>query len=316
MTPRVGITRRFGKGKVLYSDGGDLVVGGVEIFNEQREFRPADFMQRREGVPRIDGAFAHELARHVDLELGHFDPMAGARQQSADLFNERFVLRRGRLRRGNGRRRPLNGVRGVGERGGGDEERGERQGRYGGGSREGGTHLLGVIDDILDLDRIGAGKTELHIERLALRPLLELVLERLNPLAAASGVRVYSSLAESPEIQTDPRRLSQIVSNLLANAIQFTSDGGQVTVAAKPFGRSVEIAVTDTGVGIPLADQERIFDPFAQVDSGLSRSHSGTGLGLSLSRRLASLLGGELTVSSVVGSGSTFRLVLPLARSV
>ena len=74
--------------------------------------------------------------------------------------------------------------------------------------------------------------------------------------------------------------------------------------------------MTDTGVGIPLADQERIFDAFAQGDSRLSRSHSGTGIGLALSRRLASLLGGELTVSSVVGSGSTFRLVLPLARSV
>ena len=156
----------------------------------------------------------------------------------------------------------------------------------------------------------------MNIERLRRAPCRELVLHRLKPLAAAAAGRVYSPRTESPEIQTDPRRLSQIVSNLLANAIQFTSDGGQVTVAAKPFGRSVEIAVTDTGVGIPLADQERIFDPFAQVDSGLSRSHSGTGLGLSLSRRLASLLGGELTVSSVVGSGSTFRLVLPLARSV
>jgi len=83
-----------------------------------------------------------------------------------------------------------------------------------------------------------------------------------------------------------------------------------------PDNEDLIVDVGDTGVGIPLAEQERIFDPFAQVDSRLSRSHSGTGIGLSLSRRLATLLGGELTVSSVVGSGSTFRLTLPIARIV
>ncbi len=213
-------------------------------------------------------------------------------------------------------RTPLNSVLGFAQLLARDAELSERQRRYVGHIMAGGSHLLGVIDDILDLDRIGAGKTELHLELMPLRPLLESVVERLNPLAATSGVRVYPSIAGSPQLRSDQRRLSQIIANLLSNAIQFTPDGGQVTVAARALDRTVEIAVTDTGVGIPLADQERIFDPFAQVDSGLSRNHSGTGLGLSLSRRLASLLGGELTVSSVVGSGSTFRLVLPLARSV
>ena len=211
-------------------------------------------------------------------------------------------------------RTPLNSVLGFAQLLARDVALSARQRRYVGHIMEGGTHLLEVIDDILDLDRIGAGNAELHLERLPLRPLLESVVERLNPLAAASGVRVYPSIAGAPELHTDHRRLSQIITNLLANAIQFTPDGGQVTVAAQALETTVEIAVTDTGVGIPLADQERIFDPFAQGDSRLSRSHSGTGLGLALSRRLASLLGGELTVSSVVGSGSTFRLVLPLAR--
>jgi PAS domain S-box-containing protein len=213
-------------------------------------------------------------------------------------------------------RTPLNSVLGFAQLLERDAELSERQRRYVGHIMEGGNHLLGVIDDILDLDRIGAGKAELRLERLPLRPLLEAVVDRLKPLAANSGVRVYPSIAGSPELHTDHRRLRQIVTNLLANAIQFTPDGGQVTVAARVVDRTVEIAVTDTGVGIPLADQERIFDAFAQGDSRLSRSHSGTGLGLSLSRRLASLLGGDLTVSSVVGSGSTFCLVLPLARSV
>jgi PAS domain S-box-containing protein len=213
-------------------------------------------------------------------------------------------------------RTPLNSVLGFAQLLERDADLSERQRRYVGHIMEGGNHLLGVIDDILDLDRIGAGKAELRIEKLPLRPLLEGVVDRLEPLAANSGVRVYPSIADAPEIHTDHRRLRQIITNLLANAIQFTPDGGQVTVAARVLDETVEIAVTDTGVGIPLADQERIFDAFAQGDSRLSRSHSGTGLGLSLSRRLASLLGGELTVSSVVGSGSTFCLVLPLAGSV
>jgi PAS domain S-box-containing protein len=213
-------------------------------------------------------------------------------------------------------RTPLNSVLGFAQLLARDADLSERQRRYVDHIMEGGSHLLGVIDDILDLDRIGAGKAELRLERLPLRPLLESAVERLQPLAATAGVRVYPSIAGSPELHTDHRRLRQIITNLLANAIQFTPDGGQVMVAARTLEKTVEIAVTDTGVGIPLADQERIFDAFAQGDSRLSRTHSGTGLGLSLSRRLASLLGGELTVSSVVGAGSTFRLVLPLARSV
>jgi PAS domain S-box-containing protein len=213
-------------------------------------------------------------------------------------------------------RTPLNSVLGFAQLLTRDAELTERQRRYVGHIMDGGSHLLGVIDDILDLDRIGAGKTELHLERLALQPLLESVVESLNPRATASGVGIHLSIAGSPEIQSDRRRLSQIIANLLANAIQFTPAGGQVTVTAPAFETTVEVGITDTGMGIPPADQERIFEPFAQGDSRLSRSHAGTGIGLALSRRLASLLGGELTVSSVVGSGSTFRLVLPLARSV
>ena len=212
-------------------------------------------------------------------------------------------------------RTPLNSVLGFAQLLARDAELSERQRRYVGHIMEGGSHLLGVIDDILDLDRLGSGKAELNVELIPLQPLIESVVERLNPLAAVSGVRVYPSIMGSPEVHSDARRVRQIVINLLANAIQFTPDGGQVMVAAHALERTIEIAVTDTGVGIPLAEQERIFDPFAQVDSRLSRSHSGTGIGLSLSRRLAALLGGELTVSSVLGAGSTFRLVLPFARA-
>jgi PAS domain S-box-containing protein len=213
-------------------------------------------------------------------------------------------------------RTPLNSVLGFAQLLSRDAELTERQRRYISHIIEGGSNLLGLIDDILDLDRIGAGKSELHFELLPVRSLLEAIVKRLAPLAATSGVRVYLAIAGEPELDSDHRRLGQIVTNLLSNAIKFTPDGGQVTIAAEAGKRGLEIEVTDTGVGIPLAEQERIFDPFTQVDSRLSRTHAGTGLGLSLSRRLATLLGGELTVSSVVGGGSTFRLILPLARSL
>ena len=213
-------------------------------------------------------------------------------------------------------RTPLNSVLGFAQLLAGDPELSERQRRYVNHIMEGGSHLLAVIDDILDLDRIGAERTELNVVLVPLRPLLESVVEHLTALAATSGVSVHLSIVGAPQVRSDAGRLSQIVANLLSNAIQFTPAAGRVTVAARALDRTIEIAVTDTGVGIPLAEQERIFDPFAQVDSRLSRSHSGTGIGLSLSRRLATLLGGELTVSSLVGSGSTFRLVLPLAAGV
>jgi len=213
-------------------------------------------------------------------------------------------------------RTPLNSVLGFAQLLSRDAELSERQRRYVGHIMEGGSNLLGVIDDILDLDRIGAGKAELQFELLPVRVLLEAAVERLAARAATSGVRVYLAIAGEPELDSDHRRVGQVVSNLLANAIKFTLDGGQVTIAAQAIDGRLEVEVSDTGVGILLADQERIFDPFTQVDSRLSRSHAGTGLGLSLSRRLAILLGGELTVSSVVGSGSTFRLLLPLARTV
>ena len=136
-------------------------------------------------------------------------------------------------------RTPLNSVLGFAQLLARDAELSERQRRYVGHIMDGGSHLLGVIDDILDLDRIGAGKAELHLELRPLGPLLESVVERLEPLAAAAGVRVYRSIDGSPDVHTDHRRLRQVITNLLANAIQFTPDGGQVTVAVQVLdGRS------------------------------------------------------------------------------
>lgn len=208
-------------------------------------------------------------------------------------------------------RTPLNSVLGFAQLLTRDAELTERQRRYVGHIMEGGGHLLELFDTILDLERIGTGQADLQPERLPLRQLLDATIQSLGPVAAEAGVQVHLALETETEIRSDRRRLSQIITNVLSNAIKFTPDGGRVTITATASDGAVEIGVTDTGMGIPLADQERIFDAFAQVDSGLSRRYQGTGLGLSVSRRLAVLLGGELRVSSVVGVGSTFSLILP-----
>ena len=110
--------------------------------------------------------------------------------------------------------------------------------------------------------------------------------------------------------------MEQIVLNLLSNAIKFTPSGGTVKVTARAAANDrLEIAVADSGIGIPLEDQERIFDEFAQVDSSMSRAEGGTGLGLALSRQLAHVMGGEVTLASLVGRGSSFTLSLPVGIS-
>ena len=231
-------------------------------------------------------------------------------QQAAGENHARFVANMSHELR-----TPLNSVLGFAQLLGRDAELSERQRRYVGHIMEGGNHLLEVIDGILDLDRLEAGKADLRLHRLPLQPLLEAVVDRLNPVAAAAGIRLNLTVSGAPEVDSDERRLTQIIANLLSNGIKFTPDGGEVDITAHAIEGTVEVTFTDTGVGIPLGDQERIFDAFAQGDSRLSRGYAGTGLGLSLSRRLATLLGGGLTVSSVVGKGSTFLLILPLAQA-
>jgi signal transduction histidine kinase len=170
-------------------------------------------------------------------------------------------------------------------------------------------HLLELVNDVLDLSKIEAGRIELHVEPVTFPGLIEDLFVSVNPLAADNGVAL-SCAHDGPEhrVATDPRRVRQIVLNLLSNAIKF-GEGKPVEVrtAALPDG-GVEIAVRDQGVGIAPEHVARIFEEFVQ----LARSdEQGTGLGLPISRRLTELLGGTLSVESEPGRGSTFRLALP-----
>jgi len=180
---------------------------------------------------------------------------------------------------------------------------------------ESGQHLLALINDILDLSKVEAGKMELRLERCVVSDLLAQVINTVEPLAARAHVTVVIDADGTVELSADEGKLKQILYNLLSNAIKFTPAGGRVTVATRRLADSVELTVTDTGIGIAGEDQERIFQEFQQLDAGPDRQRGGTGLGLALTRRFAELHGGRVWVESTPGQGSRFHVSLPL-RSV
>lgn len=177
--------------------------------------------------------------------------------------------------------------------------------------QESGKHLLSLINDILDLAKIESGKMELAPEKLALPELIENSLGMIRQKALRHNIALRTDFPPGlPPVKADEMRVRQVVYNLLSNAAKFTPDGGTITVAIKPDGFFLRVAVTDTGIGIPSDDQERIFRQFEQASA---RKYGGTGLGLCISRDIAELHGGRLWLEqSAVGAGSTFAFTLPL----
>ena len=178
---------------------------------------------------------------------------------------------------------------------------------------ESGRHLLSLINDILDLSKIEAGRMELELSSFhlptALSNAMTLVRERAQRHGIELGLEVDPRLGE---LQADERKFKQIVLNLLSNAVKFTPDGGRVDVAAKQKKETIEIAVRDTGIGIAPEDHAAVFEEFKQVGRDYTRKAEGTGLGLALTRRLVELHGGEIALESAPGKGSTFTVKLPL----
>ncbi|HXB68991.1 MAG TPA: response regulator, partial [Candidatus Acidoferrales bacterium] len=176
--------------------------------------------------------------------------------------------------------------------------------------------LLTIINDILDLSKIESGKLDLEHLPFCLRECLEEAVELLGPPAAEKALNLAVEVAPSfaDWIYGDPTRLRQILVNLVGNAVKFTENGEIVVTATEAVVSgcsAVVIAVRDTGCGIPLDKQDRIFQSFSQVDSSITRRFGGTGLGLCISKRLAEMMGGTLTLESAAGFGSTFSLMLP-----
>jgi signal transduction histidine kinase len=212
-------------------------------------------------------------------------------------------------------RTPLNAIIGfsevLGERYFGELT--EKQDEYVKDIHGSGKHLLSLINDILDLSKIEAGRMELELSDFDLPAVLDnaltLVKERAQRHGIALGKRVDPALGS---VRADERKVKQIMLNLLSNAVKFTPEGGRVSVAAKPNGTAIEISVTDTGIGIAPEDQEAVFEEFKQVGRDYTRKAEGTGLGLALTKRFVELHGGTIKLASAPGKGSTFTFTLPL----
>ena len=189
--------------------------------------------------------------------------------------------------------------------------------------RDSARHLLGLVNEVLDLAKVEGGRLAVQLRAVAVMDPIEAALALAQPFAEARGIHLFHECADDQtQCFADGDRVRQILLNLLNNAIKFTTAGGQVGVRCTTAsttdalarlsgsGPWVAIGVSDTGIGIPADRVASIFDPFVQVESGHTRSNDGSGLGLTISRRLARLMGGDLTVSSVEGRGSTFTLWL------
>jgi signal transduction histidine kinase len=189
----------------------------------------------------------------------------------------------------------------------------EKQLEYQKDIHESGKHLLSLINDILDLSKIEAGRMELELSSFhlptAISNAVTLVRQRAMRHGIALGVDIDERLGD---FQADERKVKQVLLNLLSNAVKFTPDGGRVDVSAKLDTDKVEISVKDTGVGISPEDQASLFEEFKQLGKDRPRKAEGTGLGLALTKRLVELHGGQILVDSAVGQGSMFRVMLPV----
>ena len=182
-----------------------------------------------------------------------------------------------------------------------------------------GSHLLGLINQVLDLSKIEAGKLELSPDWVNLTPLINEVVDTARPLAEQNNNRLVVKCQENlGSLTVDPMRLRQILLNLLSNACKFTKQG-EVTLLARKLvnaGNWIEFAVSDTGIGMTPEQQAKLFEEFTQADSSTARQYGGTGLGLAITRKLARMMGGDVTLMSEAGKGSTFTVRLPASTDV
>jgi len=175
-----------------------------------------------------------------------------------------------------------------------------------------GRHLLGLINDVLDLSKIEAGQLELELSEYSVQDIAQTVRSTLEPLA--SDKKLVFKLEMGPQLPAgrgDGRRLTQVLINLVGNAIKFT-DAGEVAIKAEANNGSFHVSVHDTGPGIPTADQAKLFQEFQQADNTITRKKGGTGLGLAISKRIIEMHGGKIWVESKLGQGSTFAFTLPV----
>jgi signal transduction histidine kinase len=282
------------------------VIGPVQQMNERLgQIAAGDFGQRVTVDNRDElGTLAANLNRMND-ELGRLyrELETASRHKSEFLASMSHELRT-----------PLNAIIGFSEV---LQERmfgelNDKQAEYVDDILASGRHLLALINDILDLSKIEAGRMELELARFDLPLALETTLALVRERATRRGLLLESALdARVGAVVGDERKIRQVLLNLLSNAVKFTPEGGRIGVAAAPVDGAVEIAVSDTGIGIAPEDQATVFEEFRQVGHDAARKREGTGLGLTLARKFVELHGGRLWLTSEIGKGSTFTFTLP-----
>jgi signal transduction histidine kinase len=304
---------------IVQRGGGGVVFAELRVVETDWEDEQVQLISLRDITDRKQAEErSHQLAAEREARL---EAEAASRAKSEFLAIMSHELRT-----------PLNAVLGYSElmelgiSGPVNDKMREQIGRI----RMSGVHLLGLVNDILDLAKVEAGRLQVNSGPASAEGTVAVAMALIQPQAAARGLalKVPPAPDPSPIYRGDEERVRQILVNLLSNAVKFTSPSGSITLeigrahAAGPDtrlsarGSYVTFRVADTGAGIPADKLLSIFDPFVQAETGHSRSREGSGLGLTISRRLARLMGGDLTVKSKVGKGSTFTLWLPADVSV
>ena len=186
----------------------------------------------------------------------------------------------------------------------------DKQIRYLRNIRASGEHLLTLIGDILDLAKVAANEINLNLELLDTSEVVNRAFDKVRPLADAKSLCLQSSIRNGT-VYADSIRLEQVLLNLLSNAVKFTPDGGSISVHGDERDDIVAISVADSGVGIAVADQQRIFNSFEQAEAGRSRGIDGAGLGLAVAKRMVEAMHGQISLTSMPGKGSVFTASLP-----
>ncbi|MHC1755112.1 MAG: ATP-binding protein [Methanosarcina sp.] len=191
----------------------------------------------------------------------------------------------------------------------------DKQARYVKNIMFSGKHLLDLINNILDLSKIEAGKMELHLECFAVPGIISEVLEIISPLSTEKGIDLEIMISKEVDfIYADKSMFKQILYNLISNAIKFTLSNGKVWLKADIINDDLSVSLIDNGIGISSENQKLLFEPFQQADSSLSREYKGTGLGLTIVKRFVKMHDGNIDVQSEIGKGSTFTFTLPLNK--
>jgi len=192
----------------------------------------------------------------------------------------------------------------------------EKQKRFVGHIKTDSLHLLNLINDLLDLSKIEAGRLELRYELFSIEAVIAEAISSVQPRATAKCLEIATDISITAPVWADRLRFKQILHNLLTNAIKFTPNGGRVRVDAADCGHFAEISVRDTGIGIPEDQQQAVFDKFYQVRAGIQGGHEGTGLGLTITKRLVDQHGGTISLKSEPGNGTCFTFSIPLEQSL